>query len=63
MQKEKNYKGWSVKSSVKVSPRYRTLLAHSPRIIGAKCSSCRVRGQKSKFSYRLHIRNSFPRWH
>ena len=44
-----NYQG---KGVVRVNTRYRMYLAQSQRITGSKCSSCRVRGQKSKLIYR-----------
>ena len=44
-----NYKG---KGVVMVHTRYRMYLAQSQRKIDVKCSSCGVRGQKSKLHYR-----------
>ena len=44
-----NYKG---KGVVRVNTRYGMYLAQSQRKRGAKCSSCRGMGQKSKLSYR-----------
>ena len=44
-----NYKG---KGVVRINTRYGMYLAQSQRKRGAKCSSCRGAGQKSKLSYR-----------